>query len=210
VNELDATLEARFAALEAQLKELEEEPAADGTSETNYIVLPGGETVNITEVNEEIVTETINEFVAEEGDLIVGGKGKKAKTLKRGTAGQVLTVDPGTLELVWATPEGGGGGGPRTVSGRVDPEGEIESGEGFTVLHSTTGRYRIDFDEEFDDPPELFVVAQALELIPESFPFVFVANYSFPQQDRFRVEIYQLSNGELANAPFSFLAREAV
>lgn len=44
-------------------------------------------------------------------DLIVGGASGAAARLGKGTDGQVLTVDPTTHHLVWATPSGGGGGG---------------------------------------------------------------------------------------------------
>jgi hypothetical protein len=45
------------------------------------------------------------------GDLIVGGAAGAATRLAKGADGQVLTVDPTTHLLVWATPSGGGGGG---------------------------------------------------------------------------------------------------
>lgn len=44
-------------------------------------------------------------------DLIIGGSSGTAARLAKGTDGQVLTVDPSTHHLVWATPSGGGGGG---------------------------------------------------------------------------------------------------
>jgi hypothetical protein len=44
-------------------------------------------------------------------DLIVGGASGTPARLAKGTDGQVLTVDPTTHHLVWATPSGGGGSG---------------------------------------------------------------------------------------------------
>lgn len=42
-------------------------------------------------------------------DLIVGGVSGAPARLAKGADGQVLTVDPTTHHLVWATPSGGGG-----------------------------------------------------------------------------------------------------
>lgn len=42
-------------------------------------------------------------------DLIIGGASGAPARLGKGTDGQVLTVDPTTHHLVWATPSGGGG-----------------------------------------------------------------------------------------------------
>lgn len=44
-------------------------------------------------------------------DIIVGGVAGAPGRLAKGTDGQVLTVDPTTHHLVWATPGGGGGSG---------------------------------------------------------------------------------------------------
>lgn len=44
-------------------------------------------------------------------DIIIGGASGTPERLAKGADGQVLTVDPTTHELVWATPSGGGGGG---------------------------------------------------------------------------------------------------
>src|SRR6478736_1634707 len=41
-------------------------------------------------------------------DLIVGGASGTRTRLAKGSDGQVLTVDPSTHHLVWATPTGGG------------------------------------------------------------------------------------------------------
>ncbi len=48
------------------------------------------------------------------GDLIVGGARGAPTRLGKGTDGQVLTVDPVTHLLGWATPAAGGGGGGST------------------------------------------------------------------------------------------------
>jgi hypothetical protein len=45
------------------------------------------------------------------GDLIVGGSSGAPGRLAKGTDGQVLTVDPATHLLIWATPAAGGSGG---------------------------------------------------------------------------------------------------
>jgi hypothetical protein len=47
-------------------------------------------------------------------DIIVGGAAGAPARLAKGTDGQVLTVDPTTHHLIWATPTGGGGA-PTTV-----------------------------------------------------------------------------------------------
>jgi hypothetical protein len=43
-------------------------------------------------------------------DIIIGGASGALTRLAKGSDGQVLTVDPTTHHLVWATPSGGGGG----------------------------------------------------------------------------------------------------
>jgi hypothetical protein len=48
-------------------------------------------------------------------DLWVGGSSGAPGRLAKGSDGQVLTVDPTTHHLIWATPSGGGGGGSVTV-----------------------------------------------------------------------------------------------
>lgn len=44
-------------------------------------------------------------------DIVIGGASGTGVRLGKGSDGQVLTVDPATHHLVWATPSGGGGGG---------------------------------------------------------------------------------------------------
>jgi hypothetical protein len=48
-------------------------------------------------------------------DVIVGGASGAATRLAKGSDGQVLTVDPSTHHLVWATPTGGGMTNPMTT-----------------------------------------------------------------------------------------------
>src|SRR5690348_9706504 len=47
-------------------------------------------------------------------DLIVGGSSGTAARLAKGSDSQVLTVDPSTHHLVWATPAAGGMSDPTT------------------------------------------------------------------------------------------------
>lgn len=84
----------------ARITDLEENQSGDGAAfPAQYTVTEEGDV-------EVVESEVVNELVAEEGDLIIGGKGKKARTLKKGKPGQVLTVNPeGVLE--WEDPGGG-------------------------------------------------------------------------------------------------------
>lgn len=103
-------IERATAPLVERLANLEDNQSGDGAAfAAQYQVTEEG----AVEINE---SEVINELVSEEGDLIVGGKGKKARVLKRGKAGQVLGVNA-EGELEWQEP-GGGGGGFNGIAGR--------------------------------------------------------------------------------------------
>ncbi len=93
-------IERALAPAVARITDLEENQSGDGAAfPAQYTVTEEGDV-------EVIESEVVNELVAEEGDLIIGGSGKKARTLKKGKPGQVLTVNPeGVLE--WEDPGGG-------------------------------------------------------------------------------------------------------
>ncbi len=102
----------QLAQLATRVAELEARPGAepDGAAfASNYTVNQAGEVTVIQ--NEETV---IDELLAEPGDLVVGGKFKKGKTLKAGKKGQILTVNA---------------------------EGELEWVEGPVVKHRETGLF---------------------------------------------------------------------
>jgi hypothetical protein len=111
-------VERATAPLLERISNLEEAQTGDGAAfAAQYQVTEEG----AVEINE---SEVINELVSEEGDLIVGGKGKKAKTLKPGKPGQVLAVGEGGV-LEWVEPGGGGGGlGGKTGLESLTPTGE--------------------------------------------------------------------------------------
>lgn len=87
--------------LEDRVGALEENASGDGAAFPALVeVTPEGDVTNIE-------SEVVNELVEEEGDLIIGGKGGKAKTLHKGAPGQVLGVNA-EGELEWQEPGEGG------------------------------------------------------------------------------------------------------
>jgi hypothetical protein len=95
-------------------------------------------------------------------DLVVGGAAGIPTRLGKGTDGQVLTVDPATHHLFWATPSTGTGGGtgdlvdPTTTKGDLIVRGSqgadralgsaIESNEGGTLSNLVDGNDATRFD----------------------------------------------------------------
>lgn len=106
--------------LEQRLGSLEENASGDGAAfPALYIINEAGEVEPIPE------SAFVESLVEEEGDLIVGGKGKKAKTLKKGKPGQVLGVDKAG-EVNWQEPPSGGLEGAR---GQGELTGPVEDAE---------------------------------------------------------------------------------
>lgn len=113
---------------DAQIKEiLERLNALELVAQGDGAAVPSFYTITNEGDVELVESEIINELVSEEGDLIVGGKGKKAKTLKAGKKGQVLAVGEGGV-LEWVEP-GGGGGGLEGASGVGELEDFTEDAE---------------------------------------------------------------------------------
>lgn len=76
-------------------------------------------------------------------DLIIGGASGTPTRLAKGTDGQVLTVDPTTHHLVWATPSGGGGGGGAVYPQRTPRlwHGDGKWSAGSTINTATGGTW---------------------------------------------------------------------
>lgn len=159
---LAASVATAVAPLEQRIGALEENATGDGAAfPAQYQVTNEGDVKSTynEEVNEQVVNEVIEEILAEEGSLLQGGKGGKAKKLPPGSVGNVLTIGPGG-KPEWLP----AGGSPfkKIVTGKVliPPEtGEIEEvvGEGFTAEKLGTGFYKVKFTEPFDNNPIVFV-----------------------------------------------------
>lgn len=98
------------------------------SNDTTYGYLHGkivaGSGISLTETNDGgdetlVVAATVSGGMANpmttQDDLIIGGTSGAPTRLAKGSDGQVLTVDPTTHHLVWATPTGGGGSGTGLV-----------------------------------------------------------------------------------------------
>jgi hypothetical protein len=125
---------------DAQIQEiLSRLQALELVAQGDGAAVPSFYTINNEGDVELVESEIINELVSEEGDLIVGGEGKKAKTLHAGKKGQVLAVGEGGV-LEWVEP-GGGGGGLEGASGVAALEGFTndpefpEFDEGFAAVN---------------------------------------------------------------------------
>lgn len=66
------------------------------------------------------VTGVLSNPMTTQDDVIIGGASGVPARLVKGSDGQVLTVDPSTHHLVWATPSGGS---PDAVDVTFDPTG---------------------------------------------------------------------------------------
>jgi len=71
-------------------------------------------------------------------DIIVGGSSGTPGRLAKGSDSQVLTIDPSSHHVSWATPSGGGGGG-FTQRARVSRSSDLTVNSGaFTVVTWST------------------------------------------------------------------------
>ncbi len=71
---------------------------------------------DVTNLTTDLAAKMTNPMTTQD-DIIVGGTSGAPARLGKGTSGQVLTVDPSTLHLVWATP--GSGSLPLTTKGDI-------------------------------------------------------------------------------------------
>lgn len=89
----------------------------------------------------------------------------------------------------------------RVIRGRVEPNGDVVYGQGFTVTHLQEGVYRINFTPSF----ESFPVATANTISVDSSPPCFI---EFTDATAFAItlQIVRRSDGNLVNNRFYFIA----
>lgn len=101
------------------------------------------------------------------GDLLVGtGPDTATRLAATGVAGNVLTEDPATATGWKSAPLGTNG---QRLKGRINADGTIAQGTGFTVTKNGTGDYTVNFDAAFAASPyfDAIPVLAAGAVVPE-------------------------------------------
>ena len=111
LDEIQGEIDALPAAL------IVEEEDGTPTGQPDTLKFPNGSVTDNGDGSFSIAGGGMSNPMTTAADLIVGGSGGTPARLAKGTDGQVLTVDPTTHLLVWATP--GSGSSPLTTKGDI-------------------------------------------------------------------------------------------